>query len=283
MSHRSVLLALVPLVVSLAAPLQGQPDGAAGPPTIEEKTEEMTQLAGYFDLFWDEREGKLFWEIDRWDSEFLYQVSLPSGLGSNPVGLDRGQLGNTYVLEARRVGPKVLLVEPNYRYRARSDNAGEVRAVRDAFAPSTHWGFTVVAQTQQRVLVDATTFFLRDAHGIARQLRETGQGSFRLEESRSAVHLPRTKAFPRNTEIEVSLTFVSDDPGELVRSTAASGEAVTFRVHHSLVQLPESGYLPRAADPRVGAFGITFYDYATPIDQPLAVRWIARHRLEKRN
>ena len=252
-------------------------------PSIEDKTRDMTHLEGFFDLYWDASTGKLYWEVDLWDKEFLYQVSLASGLGSNPVGLDRGQLGRTHLLEARRVGPTVLLVEPNYRYRARSDNPDEVRAVRDAFAPSTHWGFKVEAESGARALVDGTDFFLRDAHGIDKRLEDAGQGDFQLDRSRSVIHLPRTKAFPLNTEIEVLLTFTSASPGQLVRSTAASGDAVTLRVRYSFVRLPDDGYEPRRADPRVGAFGVSFKDFATPIDEDLDVLWVARHRLEKKD
>lgn len=252
-------------------------------PSIEEKTEGMARMEGFFDIYWDASTGRLYWEIDKWDTEFLYQIALSSGLGSNPVGLDRGQLGGTYILKTRRVGPKILLFEPNYRYRARSDNVDEVEAVRDAFAPSIHWGFEVVAQTDQRVLVDATDFFLRDAHGVVRALARSDQGSYQLDKSRSVFHLPRTKAFPLNTEIETLLTFVTSDPGSLVESVAASGEAVSLRQHHSLVQLPDDDYRPREADPRIGVSGPAFYDYATPIDEHLVVRWVARHRLEKRN
>ncbi len=254
-----------------------------GPPTIEVKTGGMDHLEGFFDLYWDEREGKLYWEIDRWESEFLYQVSLASGIGSNPVGLDRGQLGGTHLLVARRVGPTVLLVEPNYRYRALSSDPDEVRAVTDAFAPSTHWGFTVEAETDDRVLVNATDFFLRDAHGVARRLDARGQGGYQLARSRSVLHMPRTRSFPRNTEVEASLTFTTRDPGQLVSSTAPSGEAITVRQHHSLVRLPEPGYTPRKTDPRIGVIGMRFNDYATPIDQPLTNRWAVRYRLEKRD
>jgi hypothetical protein len=252
-------------------------------PTIERRTRDMVHFVGFFDLYWDEDDGKLYWEIDRWDIEFLYQVSLTTGLGSNPVGLDRGQLGRTMILKPQRVGRTVLLIEPNYRYRARSNNPDEVRAVEEAFAPSTHWGFSVVAQTGDRALVDATDFFLRDTHGVARRIDSAGQGSFKLDRSRSVFYMPRTQAFPLNTEIETSLTFTSDRPGPLVRSTAASGDAITLRQHHSLVQLPDDGYEPRAVDSRVGAFGLSFNDYAAPIDEPLVVRWVARHRLEKAN
>jgi hypothetical protein len=95
--------------------------------------------------------------------------------------------------------------------------------------------------------------------------------------------MPRTRAFPENTEIETLLTLTSSNPGRLVRSVAASGEAVTLRQHHSLVKLPDGGYEPRVADPRIGVFGPTFYDYASPIDESLTVRWVARHRLKKAN
>jgi hypothetical protein len=254
-----------------------------GLPAIAEKTAGMTRLEGFFDLYWEESAGRLYWEIDSFDREFLYQVSLASGLGSNPVGLDRGQLGNTLVLKAIRVGPKVLLLEPNYRYRAVSENPDEVQAVADAFAPSVHWGFDVLAVTPRAVLVDATDFFLRDSHGAALAMERAGQGSFQLDRSRSAFYMPRTKNFPKNTEIEVLLTFTNPKPGELVQSVAASGDAVTLREHHSLVELPETPLEPRVADPRIGVFGPTFHDYATPIDENVRVKWVARHRLEKKD
>ena len=252
-------------------------------PSIADKTAGLERLDGFFDIYWDDNTGKLYWEIDKFDEEFLYAVSLSSGLGSNPVGLDRGQLGGEHILEAKRIGPRVLLMEPNYTYRAISDNPDEVQAVKDAFAPSVHWGFEVAAETGGSVLVDATDFFLRDTHGAAQRIERSGQGSFQLDRSRSAFYMARTKAFPQNTEIETLLTFTSEKPGRLVRSVAASGQAITLRQHHSLVELPDDGFEPRVADPRIGVNGPTFYDYATPIDESLTVRWVARHRLEKKN
>ncbi len=252
-------------------------------PSIAEKTAGTTRIEGFFTLYWDEAAGTMHWEIDKLGTEFIYQISMGSGLGSNPVNIDRGQLRGTYLLEARRIGPRVLLWEPNYQYQARSDNPDEVRAARDAFAPSVHWGFEVVAQTGAAVLVDATDFFLRDARGAARQMERSGQGRFTLDKSRSTFYLPNTKSFPQNTEVETILTFTSDDPGSLVRGVAATGEAVTLRQHHSLVQLPDDGYTPRVMDPRVGVNGPTIYDYASAIDTNLALHWVARHRLKKRN
>ncbi|MGI9627987.1 MAG: zinc-dependent metalloprotease [Longimicrobiales bacterium] len=271
---------LVGLTLSSPSELRAQ---TAPLPGIAEKVQGADAMEGFFNLYWDGSAGALYWEIAPLGSEFLYQVSMGSGLGSNPVGIDRGQLRGTHLLRADRVGPRVLLTEPNYRFRAQSDNEAEVQAVQDAFAPSVHWGFDIVAETGDRILVDATDFFLRDARGIVETLAARGQGRFQLEKSRSAIHLPATKAFPENTEVEAILTFTSSEPGGLVRGVAASGGAVTLRVHHSLMKLPDPGYETRVADPRVGVNGPTIYDYATPIDVDTRVRWVARHRLEKRN
>ena len=273
-------LALALTLLAWPAPIRGQSDPL---PTIEEATEGMDVLAGFFNLYWDDSTGSLFWEIGELDTEFLYQVSMGSGLGSNPVGIDRGQIRGTYVLEATRVGPRVLLMQPNYRFQARSDNPTEVQAVRDAFAPSVHWGFDVAAQSEERVLVDATSFFLRDARGVIEQIAQRGQGNFELDRSRSAIYLPNTRSFPENTEVEATLTFTSRNPGPLVSGVAATGGAVTLRQHHSFIQLPDDGYRPRIADPRIGVLGPTMHDYATPIDEDLRVRLAARHRLQKRD
>lgn len=278
----STLPVLAALVLLFAAPTQGRAQDSSVP-SIEERTAGMDRMEGFFNLYWDNETGSLFWEIAEFDSEFLYQISMGSGLGSNPIGIDRGQLRGTHVLEARRVGPRVLLVEPNYQFVARSDNATEVQAVRDAFAPSVHWGFDVEAETGERVLVDATDFFLRDARGVIDQIEARGQGTFVLDASRSVIHMPATRSFPENTEVEAMLTFTSKNPGGLVRGVAASAGAITLRQHHSFIQLPDDGYRTRIADPRVGVNGPTIYDYATPIDVDTRVRLAARHRLEKAN
>ncbi|MAN49127.1 MAG: peptidase [Gemmatimonadetes bacterium] len=272
-----VTLALIALC-GLARPAEPQ---APSLPSIEQHTEGMTQMDGLFDLYWDNANGSLFWEISELDTEFLYQISMGSGLGSNPVGIDRGQLRGTHVLAAKRIGPRILLMEPNYGFIAQSENLSEAQAVRDAFAPSVHWGFEMVAETGERVLVDATQFFLRDARGVIDQIAARGEGDFTLDASRSAIHLPATRSFPENTEVESILTFTSSNPGQLVNGVAATGGAVTLRQHHSFIQLPDNGYQTRIADARVGVNGPTVYDYATPIDADTRVRLAARHRLQK--
>jgi hypothetical protein len=248
--------------------------------SIAARTQGMERIDGFLPLYWSERDGRMWLEIPRLSEEVLYYVSLPAGVGHNDIGLNRGDLGPRYVVKFERVGPKVLMVQPNYSYRATTDNAMERKAVDDAFAQSIIWGFAVGAETGDRVLVDATDFFLRDAHGVIGTLRRTNQGAFRVDATRSAFFMERTKGFPKNTEVEVTLTFTSDAPGGLVRSVTPTADAMTVRQHHSFVELP-TGYVPREADPRAGYFGISYMDYATPLGQPMVKRYISRHRLEK--
>ena len=259
------------------APNRSQDTSLAG------KIANLQKIDGFVPLYWDAANGKLLLEISRFNTEFLYQVSLPAGVGSNPIGLDRGQLGGTYVVSFERVGPKVLMMQPNYRYRALSNDEAERRAVADSFARSVLWGFKVEASEGNRVLVDATAFFLRDAHGVAERLRSSRQGNYRFDESRSTFYLPRTKGFPQNTEIETIITLAGDEPGFLVRGVAPTAQSLTVRQHHSFVELPDGNYQPRQYDPRVSAMAMMFYDYASPFDTPIEQRWIRRHRLQKKD
>jgi hypothetical protein len=252
-------------------------------PSIASFTAGMEKSEGYFPFYWDAKQGKIWVEIDRWDREFLYVVSLPAGVGSNDIGLDRGQMGEGKVVRFMRSGPKVLLLESNYKYRAVSDNPAERRAVEEAFAQSVLAGFTVGAEEGSRALIDYTDHLLSDAYEVAAKLKKTKQGAYKPDPKRSAVYLERTRNFPQNSEFEAILTFQGEPEGDHIRSVTPSPGAVTVRVHHSFIQLPDERYEPRAFDPRCGFFGIQYLDYAQPIDQPIAQRFIQRHRLEKKD
>lgn len=273
---RKLAIILLTLLCSLAI-------NAQTPPTITAKTANLQKIDGYVPLYWDAAQGKLWMEISRFNTELLYQTSLPAGIGSNDIGLDRGRLGSSHVVYFERTGPKVLMIQPNYRYRALSNDEAERRAVADSFARSVIWGFKVEAAEANRVLVDATAFFMRDATGVAETLRRMRQGNYRFDESRSAFYLPRTKGFPKNTEIETVVTLTGDEPGRFLQSVTPSTSAVTVRQHHSFVELPDLNYKPREYDPRVSANDLMFYDYASPFDQPIEKRWIRRHRLQKKD
>jgi len=251
--------------------------------SLSEKVAGLEKFPGYFTFYWDVKAGKIWLEIDKLDTEFLYVNSLPAGIGSNDIGLDRNQLGRTRVVRFNRVGPKILLIQSNYSFRAISDNPDERLAVEDAFARSVIWGFRVTAEEKDRVLVDATRFFLRDAHNVIGSLRRRNQGNYIPDNTRSAIYLPKTKNFPLNTEIEAILTFTSNNPGNYIRQVVPDPGSITVRQRHSFIQLPDDNYKPRIYDPRSNFSAMSYMDFATPIDQPLIKRFICRHRLQKKD
>lgn len=251
--------------------------------SLADKVSKMEHLPGFFDFYYDDKTDKIWLLVDKLNQEILYVNALASGVGSNDIGLDRNQLGNSRILRFERHGPKILLVQPNYQYRAISSNPAEVKAVQDAFAQSVLHAFTIETEEDGKVLIDFTPFLLRDSHQVAKRLKQTGQGNYQLAPEMAALYLPRTKNFPQNSEFEVILTFTGDPAGGYIRGVTPTPENVTVRMHHSLVKLPDENYQARKFDPRAGYFGIAYQDYATPISQELTQRFISRHRLEKKN
>jgi len=282
-------------------------------PPIEERVNGMQKLDGYFPLYWEERTGSLFLEIPKMHSDFLLATGLAAGLGSNDIGLDRGQEGGGRLVYFQRVGPKVFLVQPQESFRSSSTNPAERKSVEDSFAKSILYGFTVAAESNGHVLVDATEFFVRDGQGAGAALRP---GTYRVDRTRSAVYMDRTKSFPKNTEIEVTLTFANEAAGGgrgggggpaggppaigaagagggggrggglfsgTVASVTPSAEAVTLREHYSMVELPDSSYTPREDDPRAGYGALEYIDYSVPIGETMAKHYIRRHRIVKRD
>ncbi|HEX3131754.1 MAG TPA: zinc-dependent metalloprotease [Thermoanaerobaculia bacterium] len=248
----------------------------------------MKRQPGLFPMYLDSKTGKIWLEVpaakkpDGEVGSYLYVEALLTGLGSNPVGLDRGQLGDTRVVTFRRVGNRLLIEQPNLRFRALSENPEETKAVRESFATSVLWAGEITAQEPDgRALVDFTGFVVRDAHDIVSRLRQTQQGNWQLDASRSVADLENCLVFPENVELEALLTYSSADPGQLVAETAPTANSMTIVQHHSFLKLPPPGYQPRVFDPRAGSFSVDFADYAAPLSSMIATRWLVRHRLEK--
>ena len=240
-------------------------------------------LPGYYDLYWDEGKGRLLINANKLGEPFLYQASLARGVGSNDLGLDRGQLGATRIVEFQRSGPKLLLVQHNLDYRALTDNPDEQDAVEESFARSVIWGFKVLAERDGTILIDATDFLIRDAHRIAARLAGSEEGDFNPDASRSAIYLPNTRAFPDNSEIEAIVTFTGRATGPWLPTVTPDAESFSVHLHHSFIRLPDDDYEPLPFEPRSGFGGTDFQDYATPVGEPLQVAFGRRHRLEKKD
>ena len=243
----------------------------------------ITRYEGYFTFYYDEGNDKIFLEIENLDKEFLYVNALSEGIGSNDIGLDRGQLGNTRLVKFIKAGNKLLLIQPNQYYRAITNNIEEKKSVEQAFAKSILRGFRIKEFKNGKYLVDATSFFIRDAHGVMGRLSAKKQGKYTLDRSRSAINLERTRAFPENVEFDVMITFKGVPKGYDISSVVPTSTSVTVNQHHSFIELPDNNYTPRKFDPRSGANAMSYLDYATPVNEPIKKRFIYRHRLEKKN
>ncbi len=248
-----------------------------------EKANDFQKFNGYFNFYYDDKTDKIFLQVDQLEQEFLYVYALSSGIGSNDIGLDRGQLGNEQVVYFKKAGKKLLLVQPNLKFRAITENNLEQAAVEQAFAKSVLFGFEIAEESRDSYLIDITDFLFRDAHGVATRLKRTKQGTFSLDKSRSAFAFERTRAFPKNIEFDVTLTFKGNPEGDYIRSVTPNPSLVTVAQHHSFIALPDEGFQKREYDPRCGSYPFTYYDYATPVQESILKRFIPRHRLKKKD
>ena len=250
---------------------------------FSDKKKDFVKYEGLYDFYYDEDTDKIYLEVDNLNKEFLYVYSLSSGIGSNDIGLDRGQLGDEQVVFFKKAGNKLLLVQPNMKYRAITDNELESKSVEQAFAKSVLFGFPIVEEKGGTYVIDITDFLMQDAHGVSNRLKRTEQGSYSLDKSKSAFALDRTKAFPKNVEFDVTMTFKGEAKGAYIRSVSPNANLVTVAEHHSFIELPDDKYEKRVFDPRSGSSPFNYYDYATPVESNILKQFIRRHRLEKKD
>ena len=251
-------------------------------PNLSEFISDLDKKEGYLNFYWDDNKGKIYLEIKNLNQELIYINYLSAGIGSNDLGLDRGQIGGTRIIKFVKMGPKILMIQPNYKYRAISNNEEEIKSVEDAFAKSTLWGFQIVASDKNKYLIDISDFVIRDSHRISQRLTQRNQGSFKVDKNASSFDNLNSKNFPLNSELEAFLTFRGIAKGSWLRSVSPDFETFSVRTRHSFVKLPDGGYKPRKFDPRAGYGAMTFYDYASPIEEDLHVKYIRRHRLIKK-
>lgn len=272
------LKAMLWLLVTLVTSPFASADDAI---TVNQVLQESNTHRGFINVWYNQNKDKTYFVIDKNLGDFIYQTSLPQGLGSNDIGLDRGQLGETRLSYFKRAGGSIMLVQKNTEYQALSDNKREVDAMAESFANAILWRLPLVDQDESYWLVDASDFLVQDTHDIADRLKSRKQGSFRLDKSKSAVSGDSYKSFPDNTELQVWLTFTGSEPGKFVRQAAIDPKNVSLTVRHSFVRLPDDNYEPLAFHPKSGYFSYSYQDYAQPINAKLTQQLIPRHRLAK--
>jgi hypothetical protein len=280
---RLLILVSVMTVCATSAEAQGGGGGQQPASTIAARTAGLTRVDGYIPFYWDQARGRLLFEITRFDQDLLYFFAVSKAVGSVDLGVDRGAGGGSGVIRFRQSGPRVLVIQQNLRFRAPSGSAAAKQVMEDSYAASVLASLPVEAQEDGKVLVDATPLVIRDAGNLEGTLRRANQGTFRLDPARSLVNLQRTKAFPKNTDVDVWLTFASDSPGPVVSRVTPDARSLTYGMHHSFVEPPDDGYKPRKADARMALGGLTFVDLSKSFSEAPEERWVRRFRMVKRN
>ncbi len=279
-----VALAVSVLCIVCIRRAESQASPAPIATSIANRTSGLLRRDGFLPIYLDEARGHILLELPRDSTRALFLITQATGLGSNPIGIDRGSDGGTHVARFDRHGDRVLLVLENWSYRSTSGSADHARTVAEAFPPSTIGSLPVVAVENGRLLVDFTDVAMHDWNDVSGTLARAQQGSYTVDLNRSSIDRGNTTAFPENSEIDVSLTFVTTGrPGATVEEIVPDGHALTLRQHLSFLALPDGAFHPRPLDPRVGYFGVEFKDYSQPIQAPLQIGWAARHRLERVN
>lgn len=240
---------------------------------------------GFIDLYIDKSENRILANLSKANEDgvslrLIHTARLTAGLGSNPIGLDRGWGDSGKIITFRQMGNKVIIEAENMHYRANPDNPLEERAVRESFARS-FLASTDVIRESDGLLVDLTDFLTSDVLNLVQYLKDRDQGSFSVSKDRTFVDSKNVFAFPNNVEMDVFFTLSSAKPGTEVATTAANGRDATLIQHHSFVRLPEEGYEPLKSDPRAGAIEEVHYDYSAPISEQIETRLARRYRLQR--
>lgn len=247
------------------------------------KDKNLTAYTGFFNFYYEESQDKIYLEVKELNFEFLYVNFLATGVGSNDIGLDRGQLGKERLVKFEKAGNKLLLVQSNLVYRANTDNKLEKNSVKQAFAKSVLFGFEIIEEENGKYIIDITPFLMEDTHGVSNVLKVKKEGDYKVDLTKSALSQQRTKAFPKNVEFEALLTLKGTPTGKYLQTVVPTPSLVSVIQHHSFIALPDDNYKPRVFNVRSGALSMSYLDYATPIQDPIKKHFIVRHRLKKEN
>ena len=243
----------------------------------------LIDFQGFFNFSYSENKDRIYLEVNSLNKQFLYVSALSQGIGSNDIGLDRGQLGVRKLVFFKKTGNKLLLIEPNLKYVAKTKNTLEKKSVDEAFAKSVLHGFNIMDHKNGSYKIDITSFLLEDRHGIIKRLVDRNQGAYSIDKSKSSINLDRTKAFEKNIEFDVLLTFTGNAKGNFIKSVTPSPDNITVYQHHSFIELPDNNYKPRIFDPRSGSNSISYFDYSSPVTEKTLKQYILRHRLIKKD
>jgi hypothetical protein len=210
------------------------------------------------------------------DRPFMFAAAVAKGAGMGGTTL----IGNeSWVLYFKKVGEKVFLVRKNTRMSAKA-NTPAGKATDTTYSDSILISLPIktINPIKMSTVVDLSNIFFSD-------FTQLNLGY--LDPSRTTWH--KVKTFPKNVELQVAATFSGRAANPLAmllgmgnNDGVIDSRGVSVILHYSLIDMPDSGYTPRAADDRVGHFTSVLKDFTAADGRDSAfVRYVNRWRLER--
>ena len=242
---------------------------------------------GVIDLI--RKDDDLYFDLSpaAFDRTFIISPSLASGVGS---GAFAGRVYEPFLVRFKRVGHRVLWISPNTHYTAAKGSAA-ANSLAVSVADSVLFSTPIVAEdSAKNHIVVSPSIFLSDFEGIGADLGRSvappslpglifigARAAFSVDGSKS--YYVSTKAFPRNDEVSVNLTF-NGPPNAL--PTVPDGRGIPVIVHYSILQPPDPdpNFVPRFADDRIGYFITARKHYGNDDEASPFERFIERWNLD---
>ncbi|MDH4158021.1 MAG: zinc-dependent metalloprotease [candidate division Zixibacteria bacterium] len=248
--------------------------------SFAEQTKDKLSVEGLFTFYHDTTDNSWLMAIkpDQFGPIYLCGETRSQAEGAY---FDNGSMRRSFPFYLERVGKDVFMMEKNLRIRA--DTAAALhRAVASGISDHLFASTKVQSKPDDStgaILVDPADFFICDAQNVgylSGQQAKTG-----LSFDKGASYFKHVKSFPQNSEIDVRLHYKTSKPIEA--ETMQNPYSMFHTYHYSLSTLPETDYVPRLADDRVGYFMTLYQDYTNLDSESPYVRYIERWNLKKKN
>ena len=242
---------------------------------FEEKIKDYTKIEGLLTFYIKEDENKALMAIHPDQLEKIYLASFTRQSG-DAYYFDGSSMMGEFPIMFKKVGKKIQGIEVNVKFRA-DKNLAINKAVESHISNSILYTSKIISKPSKEdgsFLVNASDFFITDVGGLSYR-----QGSgIKFDKSNSYYNY--IKSFPNNSEIDVSIHYVSTKPK--YKFTLADSRSMVHKYHISISMIPESDYKPRVADDRVGHFTTIYQDYSDTYKESPYVRYINRWDLKKK-
>ncbi len=237
------------------------------------------EIPGLFTIYYRAEDNKAYVEIkpEQLDKVHLCSVTMEAGDG---YYFDSGAMLDNFPFIFKRIGKRIQFLHKNVYFRADSGSPLN-RAIPRGVTNSLIGSAKIESRPhpdRKSFLIDPSSLFIQDYAFVSYSLSEFAKINFNLDKENS--YFSELKSFPNNAEFEATLTFTTGQPKGGF-GPIASTRSIQHRMHYSLSTLPESNYMPRLADDRVGHFLTMYQDYTKDTEDSPYRRYVNRWRLEK--